>query len=53
MSEAVRQRYKLATGKGLDSAPKGKSPGAAKGGAVRKSTGGAVYGKGGKASKKR
>lgn len=53
MSEAVRQRYALATGKGLTQQPsKAGSPGYAKGGTVRKGAGGSVYGKGGKTSKK-
>lgn len=52
MSEACRQHYKLATGKGLDSTPKGKSPGFKSGGPVRKQAGGQMYSKGGKSIKR-
>jgi hypothetical protein len=50
MSEACRQRYKLATGKGLDKAPAktAGTPGFRRGGAVRKQAGGQAYRKGGK-----
>lgn len=34
MAEAVRQRYAMATGKGLQSAPKGPEPKFAKGGKI-------------------
>lgn len=43
MSENCRQHYNLATGKGLDKAPSGKSVGAKRGGQVKttsKRTGG-------------
>jgi hypothetical protein len=53
MSDACRQHYKLATGKGVDSGPKktAGTPGFAKGGAVRKQAGGMTYNKGGKAKR--
>lgn len=53
MSDACRQHYKLATGKGLDAAPaKGSgTPGFKKGGPVRKQSGGSMYKSGGKAKR--
>lgn len=53
--EAVRQRYRLATGGGEASNPPktpGK-PGFKRGGSVGKQAGGSVYSKGGKAGGKR
>ena len=47
--QAVRQRYRLATGSGLTPAPPSKpNPGFRKGGTVRKQAGGATYKTGGK-----
>jgi hypothetical protein len=53
MSDACRQRYKLATGQGLDSPPKGPHPGFKSGGPVKKQAGGQAYGKGGKSKRGR
>lgn len=53
--EAVRQRYKLATGKGLDSPPAKSTgtPGFRRGGSVGKQAGGMTYSKGGSSKGKR
>lgn len=52
--QAVRQRYRLATGAGLTPAPPSKpNPGFKRGGSVvKKSAGGQMYGKGGSAKKR-
>lgn len=52
MADAVRQRYGLATGKGLDSPPpKTSNPGFAKGGKVGAAKGGKMPMPSGKSSK--
>lgn len=46
--DATRQRYRLATGKGLSPAPPSKpNPGFKRGGGVKKNAGGMAYRKGG------
>lgn len=50
--QAVRQRYRLGTGGGEQSAPaKTANPGFKRGGMAKKQAGGQVYRKGGKSSK--
>lgn len=52
--QAVRQRYRLATGGGQNSPPpKTSNPGYRSGGTVKKQAGGACYSKGGKPSRGR
>lgn len=53
MAEAVRQRYAIATGQSpAKDPPKTSRPGFKKGGVAYRNTGGALYKKGGKASKR-